>query len=100
MPTRRIVYIVLGLVAFGLCDGLLFGLFVGWFLQPAPEVAEAALDPDEYVWLVSVSYAADQDLPAAQQRLRRIQPDNGLLVMLASEVARRASFQPDSGHAT
>jgi hypothetical protein len=65
---------ITGLVGLGLVAGILLGLYLGWIAWPteftdANPAVLAAPYKQEYLLMVATVYAADGDLPAAQQRL-------------------------------
>jgi len=61
MAMRRLSSTVIGLTIFALVDGFVIGLVAGIFAQTVA-ASPASIDSNEYVWLVSVDYAAAGDL--------------------------------------
>jgi hypothetical protein len=96
MDKRRAGLIVAGLAIFALVDGFVLGLFSSlWSQGPSP--AEAAqLSVDDYVWMVSASYANDGDLSNAQRRLQMVQSDDALTTQIVGETAQRTSLRAET----
>ena len=65
---------LIGFISLGLLAGVLLGLYLGWIAWPTeftdanPAVLAEPYKQD-YLTMVAAVYAADGDLPAAQQRL-------------------------------
>lgn len=85
-----------GLILLGLALGLVGGLYYAWVGAPVTfvDASPARLSDfyrDEYIWLVSQSFAADGDLDRARRRLGALdEPDvNGRIVTML-ETALRA----------
>ena len=96
MDRRRIGMIVAGLAIFALVDGFVLGLLSSVWSQGPSQAEAAQLSADDYVWMVSASYAKDGDLGNAQRRLQMVQPDGALATRLVGETAQRASFKAES----
>jgi hypothetical protein len=69
-----------GLLLIGLLVGLGVGLYYAWVLEPVAYIGAiparlSGANQQEYIVLVSQSYAADQDWPRARQRLSLLDDD-------------------------
>jgi hypothetical protein len=76
--TWQWLFVVAG---FGVIVGLAFGLMLGWIVLPAASSAVdvSALNPtaqNDYLILVANSYAYDDDLPKAKERLALLKDSN------------------------
>lgn len=97
----RTLLVVLGiLILFGGSCGV--GLYVAWIVHPLQPVAQtpAALRLSEkeiYIALVADAYALDRDLPAARQRLERLEAAN--IAQWVADLARRAAANGDAAQA-
>lgn len=84
-----------GLILLGLALGLAGGLYYAWvgapvvFMDASPSRLSESYR-DEYIWLVSQSFAADDDLERARRRLDALEdPDvNGRIVTLLESALR------------
>ena len=94
MALRRPGSSVIGLTIFALVDGFVIGLVAGIFAQTAA-ASPPSIDSNEYVWLVSVDYAAAGDLPKAAERLSNLQTGTLQLSALVRRVARQAESRHD-----
>ena len=94
MALRRLSGTVIGLTIFALVDGIVIGLMVSIFAQTAG-ASPPGIEPNEFVWLVSVDYAASGDLPKAVERLSMLQPATRQLPALVRRAARQAESSQD-----
>ena len=99
MAIRRHGGMVIGLTIFALIDGFVIGLIAGIFAQTAA-ASPPGIDSNEYVWLVSVDYAAAGDLQKAVQRLSVLQPAARQLPVLVRRVVRQAETRHDTPRVT
>jgi hypothetical protein len=99
MALRRLGNTVIGLTIFALVDGFVIGLVAGIFAQTVA-ASPASIDSNEYVWLVSVDYAAAGDLSKATQRLSNMQNGTRQLSALVRRVARQAESRHDTPRVT
>jgi hypothetical protein len=88
--------IVAGLAIFALVDGLVLGLLTSLWSQDTSPAEAAQLSADDYVWMVSASYANDGDLSNAQRRLQMVQHNDALMTRLVGDAAQRATFKTDT----
>ena len=99
MALRRLGSTVIGLTIFALVDGFVIGLLAGIFAQTVA-ASPTSIDSNEYVWLVSVDYAAAGDLSKATQRLSNLQNGTRQLSALVRRVARQAESRHDTPRET
>lgn len=68
--------------ALGVCGGLVVGLLAGWLVFPAAGGGTASIASlgasaqNDYIILVANSYASDDDLPRAKERLAQLNDSN------------------------
>ena len=87
-------------IGFGLLIGAVIGFYLGWFVLPAElvEVTPADLETefqDDYLRLIASTYAADQDLDEAADRLGSLGREDWPQWLLAETVDQMLS-QPNS----
>ena len=87
-------------IGFGLLIGAVIGFYLGWFVLPAElvEVTPADLETefqDDYLRLIASTYAADQDLDEAADRLGSLGREDWPQWLLAETVDQLLS-QPNS----
>ncbi len=69
------------LIAVGLAAGIGLGLILGWIVWPVSYtnttlIDLSTVDKENYIVLVAAAYAADRDLPKAQDRLDLLEAPN------------------------
>jgi len=94
MALRRPSSMVIGLTIFALVDGIVIGLVAGIIAQIAG-ASPPSIEPNEFVWLVSIDYASGGDLPKAVERLSLLQPTVRQMPALVRRAARQAESSQD-----
>ena len=90
---RRVVLLTLLAIVAGLAWGYIIAQV--WLVPPPPQVLQLSpAEQDDYILMVAEAFAADRDIPLAQQRLARLNDPRALerIITLAQDYAPQQDY--------